>query len=73
MVISGDWLAGGDQVLSAINIIDIILYNNDNNNNTIYQVITGGWDRLATIWAADTGQCVQQLAGHDDQVRMELI
>ena len=37
----------------------------------MYQVITGGWDRLATIWAADTGQCVQQLAGHDDQVRMQ--
>ena len=44
MVISGDWLSGGDQV------------------------ITGGWDRLATIWDSSTGQCVQQLPGHDDEL-----
>ena len=31
-------------------------------------MITGGWDRLATIWDAATGQCVQQLAGHDDEL-----
>jgi len=44
VVISGDWLSGGEQV------------------------ITGGWDRLATIWDAHSGQCVQQLAGHDDEL-----
>lgn len=44
VVISGDWMSGGDQV------------------------ITGGWDRLATIWDAHSGQCIQQLGGHDDEL-----
>ena len=44
VIISGDWLSGGDQV------------------------VTGGWDRLASIWDSTSGQCVQQLAGHDDEL-----
>ena len=44
VLISGDWVAGGDQV------------------------VTGGWDRLASVWDTTTGQCLQQLAGHDDEL-----
>ena len=44
VLISGDWVAGGDQV------------------------VTGGWDRLASVWDPTTGQCLQQLAGHDDEL-----
>jgi len=44
VVISGDWLPGGDQVLTA------------------------GWDRLASIWDADTGELIQQLGGHDEEL-----
>jgi len=44
VVISGDWLVGGQQVLTA------------------------GWDRLACIWDVDTGELLQQLAGHDEEL-----
>ena len=44
VIISGDWVSGGDQV------------------------VTGGWDRLASVWDTTTGQCLQQLAGHDDEL-----
>jgi len=44
VVISGDWIPGGEQVLTA------------------------GWDRLACIWDAHTGELIQQLGGHDDEL-----
>lgn len=44
VVIAGDWLVGGEQVLTA------------------------GWDRLACIWDVDTGELLQQLAGHDEEL-----
>lgn len=44
VVISGDWLPGGEQVLTA------------------------GWDRLACIWDANTGELIQQLGGHDEEL-----
>ena len=32
------------------------------------QAVTAGWDRLACIWDTQTGQLLQQLAGHDEEL-----
>lgn len=32
------------------------------------QVVTAGWDRLACVWDTQTGQLLNQLCGHDDEL-----
>jgi WD40 repeat protein len=44
VVISADWVTGGEQIVSA------------------------GWDKLACVWDTQTGELLQQLSGHDDEL-----
>ena len=35
------------------------------------QVVTGGWDKVACIWDASTGQLLNQMGGHDQVNKVE--
>ena len=32
------------------------------------QVVTGGWDRMTCIWDASTGELLNQMGGHDEEI-----
>ena len=36
------------------------------------QVVTGGWDKVACIWDASTGQLLNQMGGHDQVNKVEV-